>query len=64
MSTAVDKPEASPSNEPLTGDEAKQCAKRALEALAKIEKNAGQLGWLGPQFDRMLNPIEDGLEQV
>ena len=59
-STTVDsaKPDA------VTGDEAKQCARRALDALAKFKKNAGQLGLLGPQFDRMLNLVEDRLEQI
>lgn len=64
MSTQVDISNPNPSNEPVTGDEAKQCARRALEALAKFKKNAGQLGLLGPQFDRMLNLIEDRLEQI
>ena len=63
-STRVDSSEASPSNGPVSGDKAKQCARRALEALAKFKKNAGQLGLLGPQFDRMLNLIEDRLEQT
>ena len=48
----------------VTGDEAKQCARRALEALAKFKKNAGQLGLIGKEFDKMLNLIEDRLEQV
>ncbi|MDB4654250.1 hypothetical protein OAE40_00580 [Rubripirellula sp.] len=63
-STQVDTPETRSSSEPVTGDEAKQCARRALEALAKFKKNAGQLGLLGPQFDKMLNLIEDRLERL
>jgi len=63
-STQVDTPESNPSSEPVTGDEAKQCARRALEALAKFKKNAGQLGLIGKEFDGMLNLIEDRLEQI
>ncbi|MDB4654249.1 hypothetical protein OAE40_00575 [Rubripirellula sp.] len=64
MSTAVDKTEASPSVNTVEGDKAKQCARRALEALTKFKKNAGQVGLLGPQFESFLNLIEDRLEQV
>lgn len=64
MSTRVDKTESSSSGDSVTGDEAKQCARRALEGLAKFKKNAGQLGLLGPQFDRMLGLIEDRLEAI
>ena len=64
LSTQVDISDPNPSNDPVSGDKAKQCARRALEALAKFKKNAGQLGLLGAQFDRMLNLMEDRLEQV
>lgn len=37
-STRVDSSEASPSNDPVSGDKAKQCARRALEALASSRK--------------------------
>lgn len=64
VSTRVDKTELGPANDPVTGDEAKQCARRALEAIAKFKKNAGQLGLLGKEFDKMLNLMEDRLEQL
>lgn len=63
VSTQVDKTESSPSSDSVSGDKAKQCARRALEALAKFKKNAGQLGLLGPQFETFLNLMEDRLEQ-
>ena len=62
--TVVDKSQSDTAGDSVTGDEAKQCARRALEGLAKFKKNAGQLGLLGPQFDRMLGLIEDRLEAV
>lgn len=63
-STQVDFSDVAPSGDPVSGDEAKKCAKRALEALAKFKKNAGQVGLLGPQFESFLNLMEDRLEQM
>ena len=48
----------------LSEDDRKACASRAIQALTKFKKNAGQLGLLGPELERMINLIEDRLEAV
>lgn len=48
----------------ISEDDRKLYAKRAMDGLIKFRKNAGILGMVGPELDKMFNLLEDRLEAI